>query len=572
MLSTALFGESLKIDDFPYRPDLNGLGLSDSPVYAKRLVTKLPGYRNTSYHDNPRLDITDPPAELDGTLDFLISSEVFEHVAPPAQGAFDNAFRLLRPGGVLVLTVPYVLEGETLERFPHLNRHEVSEFEGRPILINRTREGSWEVFDDLIFHGGEGATLEMRRFARESVLRHMAEAGFTDVVECSASCARFGVLWDVDWSLPILGRRGSDAGSPGSPIPQVAAASLSSSGETARTAEDAPQPSMTSEGTQSRLIEWTGERCVPWTDDLQVIYEHLHRYHFAAELRPGGEVLDVGSGEGYGSAILAQSARTVVGVDVDPASIEHSRQTHSQENLRFVQASALELEEHFPERSFDLVVCFELIEHVDEQQQVVATMARVLREDGLLLISTPDRGPYNESRAEANPYHLRELDREELEALLGEHFPNVSLLGQSAATGSYIGLGPGGAEWRESREIVVERQRDQWVRLDGSDPIYLVAAASRAALPPLPAASHLIDRNLELARRAASAGDLEARVGHLERTVADWRRRSGDLRAQRDQAQAQLDSILASRSWRALGIYRRARRRLEAGGRSGSRR
>ena len=229
VLSTALFGESLKIDDFPYRPDLNGLGLSDSPGYAKRLVTKLPGYRNTSYHGTSRLDITDAPAELDGTLDFLISSEVFEHVAPPVQRAFDNAFRLLRPGGVLVLTVPYVREDETLEHFPHLNRHEVAEFEGQPILINRTREGGWEIFDDLIFHGGEGATLEMRRFARESVLRHMAEAGFTDVIECSASCAEFGVLWDVDWSLPMLGRRGSDGGSSSSPIPQVAAVSLASS-------------------------------------------------------------------------------------------------------------------------------------------------------------------------------------------------------------------------------------------------------------------------------------------------------------------------------------------------------
>ena len=240
VLSTALFGESLKIDDFPYRPDLNGLGLSDSPGYAKRLATKLPGYRNTSYHDKPRLDITDPPTELDGTLDFLISSEVFEHVAPPVQRAFDNAFRLLRPGGVLVLTVPYVREGETLEHFPHLNRHDVSEFEGRPILINRTPEGGWEVFDDLIFHGGEGATLEMRRFARESVLRQMAEAGFTDVIECSASCARFGVLWDVDWSLPILGRRASERGSPSSPIPQVAAVSLASSGAHQHGAPEAP--------------------------------------------------------------------------------------------------------------------------------------------------------------------------------------------------------------------------------------------------------------------------------------------------------------------------------------------
>jgi len=92
VLSTALFGESLKIDDFPYRPDLNGLGLSDSPGYAKRLVTKLPGYRNTSYHGTSRLDITDAPAELDGTLDFLISSRSLSTSPRPCSGRSTTRF------------------------------------------------------------------------------------------------------------------------------------------------------------------------------------------------------------------------------------------------------------------------------------------------------------------------------------------------------------------------------------------------------------------------------------------------------------------------------------------------
>jgi hypothetical protein len=125
---------------------------------------------------------------------------------------------------------------------------------------------------------------------------------------------------------------------------------------------------------------------------------------------------------------------------------------------------------------------------------------------------------------------------------------------------------PDGANPVRTREIVVERQGDEWVKLGDPDPIYLVAAASRAPLPQLPTASYLIDRNLELARRAASAGDLEARVGHLERKAADWMRRHADLQAQRDRLQVQLNSILASRTWRALGIYRRTRRRLERAG------
>ena len=68
-----------------------------------------------------------------------------------------------------------------------------------------------------------------------------------------------------------------------------------------------------------RLLEWTGERCVPWVDDLQVLYEHLHRYFFAADLAEGKRVLDLGCGEGYGSAILAERAKDVLGIELDPA-------------------------------------------------------------------------------------------------------------------------------------------------------------------------------------------------------------------------------------------------------------
>ena len=59
----------------------------------------------------------------------------------------------------------------------------------------------------------------------------------------------------------------------------------------------------------ARLIEWTGERCVPWSDEVQGIYEHLHRYHFAASLAEGKHVLDLASGEGYGSALLARTEK-----------------------------------------------------------------------------------------------------------------------------------------------------------------------------------------------------------------------------------------------------------------------
>src|SRR5689334_19275144 len=114
---------------------------------------------------------------------------------------------------------------------------------------------------------------------------------------------------------------------------------------------------------QTRLIEWTGERLVPWTDEAQTVYEHFHRYLWAGSLVEGRRVLDLGSGEGYGAALLASRAAAATGIDIDPQAVEHSRRHHRVENLEFRVGSILELEA-LPARSFDAVVGFEVIEHV----------------------------------------------------------------------------------------------------------------------------------------------------------------------------------------------------------------
>src|ERR1700726_1797209 len=120
-----------------------------------------------------------------------------------------------------------------------------------------------------------------------------------------------------------------------------------------------------------RLIEWTGERCVPWAPDVPVIYEHYHRYLWAAPLVRGRRVLDLGSGEGFGAAILAESAADVVGTDVDQRTVEHSRLNYAGPNLQFELGTAVDLTAH-PDGSFDAVVAFEVIEHVLEQERVLA--------------------------------------------------------------------------------------------------------------------------------------------------------------------------------------------------------
>lgn len=192
-LSLALLGESLVLDEFPRRRDLHGIGMSDDPSYAKPLRKKL-GYRNTFYHRRPRFDVTQPVGR--DRFDFVIFSDVFEHVAPPVEQAFRNLFQVLKPGGICVFSVPYRLEGETAEHYPELCDYSVTHEGDDWVLRNRTADGREQEFRDLIFHGGPGETLELRRFTLPDLRRRFEAAGFTSV-DVVPNEPRFGLI-DLD--------------------------------------------------------------------------------------------------------------------------------------------------------------------------------------------------------------------------------------------------------------------------------------------------------------------------------------------------------------------------------------
>ncbi|GEM_PF-997050 len=205
-LSMRLFGNSLALPDFPHRPDILGIGLSDWDGYASRLAAKL-GYINTFYHTEPRLDITQLQPEQAGRYDFLISTEVFEHIPQPVERAFVNAYNLLKPGGILIFSVPYKKTGTSVEHFPQLHDYHLEEHNGERVLVNQTEEGQRQQFTQLIFHGGDGFTLEMRLFSAPDLIHYLERAGFEDIVFHQDHAPEFGIQWAVDWSLPISARR-----------------------------------------------------------------------------------------------------------------------------------------------------------------------------------------------------------------------------------------------------------------------------------------------------------------------------------------------------------------------------
>jgi len=173
----------------------------------------------------------------------------------------------------------------------------------------------------------------------------------------------------------------------------------------------------------STNLNFTGERFLPGCSG-EIAYEHWHRYAFARRFAAGRRVLDAACGEGYGTALLAAVASSAFGVDVDIATVEHARATYGEsQRLRFVAASCTGLP--MPSGSIDMIVSFETIEHISaaEQREMLSEFSRVLKPDGVLVLSSPNRRLYSEARNYVNEFHVHELDRDELALLLAPAFP-----------------------------------------------------------------------------------------------------------------------------------------------------
>ncbi len=175
------------------------------------------------------------------------------------------------------------------------------------------------------------------------------------------------------------------------------------------------------------MAEFTGERVIPGQVDVDLLNEHLARYTFAARLARGKRVLDAGCGAGYGSAEMAHVAQTVIGIDSAAEAVEFARENYRLPNLQFEQASCTSLPHQ--DSSFDLVVGFEVIEHLENWRDFLREVRRVLAPNGQFIVSTPNKAYYTESRGAdgANPFHVHEFDFEEFRGELKAIFPYVSL-------------------------------------------------------------------------------------------------------------------------------------------------
>lgn len=260
-------------------------------------------------------------------------------------------------------------------------------------------------------------------------------------------------------------------------------------------------------------LEFTGERFTPECV-REIFHEHFHRYAWARGLVDGLDVLDCACGEGYGSRILADAARSVHGVDIDATTIEHARKRYRAEGLEFTRASALELP--FDDERFDAVVSFETLEHLAEHDDLMAEFRRVLKPGGFVLVSSPDKKTYSDDTGFENEFHVRELYRDQFEDLLARHFPNFSLFGQKLMFNSALWRldgRPGPAECLTSNaDGKVSR-----APVPHPAPLYFIAmaAADGVDLPETAALSLFDDRAESVYRHYNDEVRNHIRAGHL---------------------------------------------------------
>jgi SAM-dependent methyltransferase len=201
-LQERLFNAIKPLKQLRERKDLAGLGMSDEELYGTLLEEKF-NYTNTFFHTKPYLDISNPPSAFRNRFDFVISAEVMEHVPPPIDIAFKNLRSLLRVSGLLIFSVPFTSERETTEHFPDLHQFKIVGCGNERQLINITRKGEKQVFRNLVFHGGKGATLEMRIFSQAAVLKLLEDSGFREIRIHSKCLPEWGIVHPHPFSVPI---------------------------------------------------------------------------------------------------------------------------------------------------------------------------------------------------------------------------------------------------------------------------------------------------------------------------------------------------------------------------------
>jgi SAM-dependent methyltransferase len=274
-------------------------------------------------------------------------------------------------------------------------------------------------------------------------------------------------------------------------------------------------------------------------------------------------VLDAACGVGYGIEILASAgAATVTGIDVDPAAVAESKARFGDHAEEILAGDLQQLP--FEDDRFDVVVSFETIEHVADAGRALAEMRRVLRPDGVLIVSSPNPEVY----LGGNEHHVHEFRPEELSEAVGAHFSNVALYRQDAWAGSTVQPADGDAELKETLRTSDPRS--------GGDPTYGIVVAGDEALPELGGVLAFGDAfdvrwwAEQLAHSKGETADIQKRLEETATALLEanqelaqiplLRHRLAELEHLHSDLSHNYHQVIGSKSWRITAPLRRARK------------
>jgi lipopolysaccharide biosynthesis protein/ubiquinone/menaquinone biosynthesis C-methylase UbiE len=299
---------------------------------------------------------------------------------------------------------------------------------------------------------------------------------------------------------------------------------------------------------------WTGERFLPDVEgDVQI--EHMHRYYVALKLVRGQTVLDIACGEGYGSNVLADEALSVTGIDISSDAVEHARQKYAKENLRFVQGDCTAIP--VADNSFDVVVSFETIEHHDKHNAFLHEIKRVLKLEGLLIISSPDKREYTDLTGHNNEFHVKELYLSEFERLINENFKHYTMLGQRIKYGSLI------APLKENRNSTFVNYKidNKGIAHEESalfNPLYFIAFASDGEIPspwyglyehPVEDSEPVITLSTLLRSKSSAFDTLSSEHASLDRDHELLLGKTAQIKNELANRNVMIEELLNSTSW-----------------------
>jgi len=228
---------------------------------------------------------------------------------------------------------------------------------------------------------------------------------------------------------------------------------------------------------QKEELEYDRQRFLPWMEGDQIHYEHLHRYDFCKQFVKNKKIIDLACGEGYGTYMLAKNAKSAIGIDIDEKTVVHAGKRYAESNLEYIRGLITDIPLK-DQKTFDVAICLNAIEYISEHDKLMENIIRILKDDGILIVSTPNKNIFKDEKKYFNTSYKKLFNSEDLEDLLKNYFGRIYLLGQNIFSGSNIwNLSSSGNTFNET---FLDKDDEEYYFADSKNklPSYYIAVAT----------------------------------------------------------------------------------------------